>query len=81
MYSASHYVSCATVCRASHCVKMPMLLPAAEAVQITLIKLYQRYTFRVCPHRHPGALELQMGVTLAPKNGLWVTVHPRAKAT
>lgn len=51
----------------------------AQAV-IALVQLYRQLTFKLDRTRHPliGELELQSGITLAPKHGVWVTAHPRA---
>jgi hypothetical protein len=49
-----------------------------EAV-LTLVKLYQRMRFELDPVRHPpGAeLEVKLGITMTPKDGIFVRVHPR----
>ena len=46
---------------------------------IALVQLYKHLTFRLDSQRHsvPGQLELQSGITLAPKHGVWVTAHAR----
>lgn len=56
-------------------------LGGAQAI-IALVQLYRRLTFRLDGERHPlgGELELQSGITLAPKHGVWVTAHPRVSA-
>ena len=38
----------------------------------------RRYTFRLDPGREQVPLKLRQGVTLAPADGVWVTVHSRA---
>mmetsp|Transcript_1357 Transcript_1357/g.4048 ORF Transcript_1357/g.4048 Transcript_1357/m.4048 type:complete len:577 (-) Transcript_1357:297-2027(-) len=49
-------------------------LAYAEA-KITLIRLYQYYTFRLTPGQVP--LATKTTITYQPKNGVHVTVHPR----
>lgn len=46
---------------------------------IALVQLYRRLTFELDRERHPvaGELELQSGITLAPKHGVWVTANAR----
>ncbi len=46
---------------------------------IALVQLYKVLTFKLDSERHPvpGELELRSGITLAPKDGVWVTAHPR----
>ena len=46
---------------------------------IALVQLYKALTFKLDPERHPvpGELELRSGITLAPKDGVWVTAHAR----
>ena len=40
-------------------------------------RLYQRYTFRLAEGREQEPLPLRAGITLSPKNGVWVTAHKR----
>jgi cytochrome P450 len=44
---------------------------ALQEAKITLVVLYQRYTFELSPGQVP--LQLQQNLTLAPKGGLWAT--------
>jgi thromboxane-A synthase len=49
---------------------------ALQEMMISLVRIYQRWTFKLAP-RQSQPLPLRMGITLAPKDGLWVTPHPR----
>lgn len=55
---------------------------ALEEAVIALVQLFRTLTFKLDPKRHPvpGQLELQSGITLAPKGGVWVTSHARLRA-
>ncbi|KAI7837525.1 hypothetical protein COHA_008661 [Chlorella ohadii] len=50
---------------------------ALQEMLISLVRIYQRWTFQLAP-RQARPLPLRMGITLAPKDGLWVTAHPRS---
>jgi hypothetical protein len=43
--------------------------------QIALIRLYQHHTLRLVPGQEP--LETRTTITMSPKHGVMVTVHPR----
>lgn len=44
-------------------------------LQIALIRLYQHHTLRLVPGQEP--LETRTTITMSPKHGVMVTVHPR----
>ncbi|EFN55959.1 hypothetical protein CHLNCDRAFT_57715 [Chlorella variabilis] len=50
---------------------------ALQELQIVLIRIYQRFTFRLAAEQ-VQPLPLRAGLTLSPKDGLWVTAHQRA---
>lgn len=48
---------------------------ALEEAKITLIHLYQQFVFKLEPGQVP--LQLRHTITLSPKDGVRVTIHPR----
>lgn len=54
---------------------------ALQELQISVIRIYQRYTFRLAPGQKADPLPLRMGITLAPRDGLWVTAHKRTMSS
>lgn len=49
-----------------------------EEAVIVLIRLYQQFVIRLDESMHPGGkIELKMGLTVSPKNGLWVKAVAR----
>ncbi|KAL4451808.1 hypothetical protein ABPG75_007470 [Micractinium tetrahymenae] len=52
---------------------------ALREMQVALIRLYQRYTFRLAAAQQQP-LPLRAGITLAPAGGVWVTAHRRGSS-
>jgi len=51
---------------------------AMEEGVIMLVRLYQRYLFRLSETHHPGGvMNLRSSLTIAPKGGLWVKAVAR----
>ena len=51
---------------------------AMEEAVFALVRLFQRYTFRLSAEHHKGGPVLTMdSITLAPEAGIWVHVQPR----
>ena len=48
---------------------------AIEEAKIAIIRMYQKFVFRLCPGQIP--LQLRHSITLSPKNGLLVTPQAR----
>lgn len=48
------------------------------ALQIALIRIFQRFTLRLVDGQVP--LEIKMGGTMSPKHGVRLLVHPRQSA-
>lgn len=57
--------------------KCPAYRFAIEEAKIILFHLYRKFTFQLEPGQVP--LQLRHTITLSPKDGIRVTVHPRAK--
>lgn len=60
-----------------------MFAAAVEEAVIALVRLHQRYTFKLSEKLLTGPLEVKHGLTMSPKGGLPVTVmrRPNSKAT
>ncbi len=75
---ASHAQRCRTV-RAHWLVQLEKMLPyndlvALQEAKITLVRLFQQYTFELKPGQEP--LELRNTITLSPKKGVIVKPIP-----
>ena len=62
---------------------VPMFAVAVEEAVIALVRLHQRYTFKLSEKLLTGPLEVKQGLTMSPKGGIPVTVmrRPDSKAT
>lgn len=55
---------------------------AVEELQLALVRLYQKFTFKLDPKHHDKELPLRVGITLSPAGGVWVrAVRRPATAT
>ena len=51
---------------------------AVEEAKIALVRLYRQFLFRLAPGQVP--LQLRHTITLSPKHGVHVNIHPRQHA-
>ena len=83
------YVVLARICHTATCEApkhsstMQLIAAAVEEAIIALVRLHQRYTFKLSEKLLTGPLEVKQGLTMSPKGGLPVTVmrRPDSKAT
>lgn len=56
---------------------------AMEEAKLALIRIYRRLTFKLVEEKLPpsGELEIQVGIVLKPKDGLWVVPQLRPSGT
>lgn len=53
---------------------------AMEEAVFALARLFQRYTFSLSAEHHKNPVITRANITLPPRDGIWVKVHPRTTA-